>query len=120
MVAYNAGDYLQPCLDSLAAQTLRDFECLIADNGSADGSIERVQLPDGRFRVVDMGSNLGFAAANNAAAQQVSPEDQVVNMEQQRAKWLDEKNPAAMIIPPTALGKQLIGGDGPSEPPTPP
>ena len=68
VVAYNAGDYLQPCLDSLAAQTFRDFECLIADNGSADGSIKRVRLPDGRFRVVDMGSNLGFAAANNALA----------------------------------------------------
>ena len=62
----------------------------------------------------------GIGAANNAAAQPVSPEDQVINMEQQRAKWLDEKNPAAMIIPPTALGKQLIGGDGAPEPPTPP
>ena len=36
-------------------------------------------------------------------------EEQVVTMEQQRAKWLDEGNPNAVIIPPTPLTSQLTG-----------
>jgi hypothetical protein len=32
-------------------------------------------------------------------------------MEQQRAKWLDEGNPAAAIIPETSLGKKLLGAE---------
>ena len=68
IVAYNSGAYLQPCLDALADQSFPDFECLIADNGSSDGSIPRTRLPDARFSVLDMGANLGFAAANNALA----------------------------------------------------
>lgn len=69
VVAYNSGDYLQPCIDSLATQSFRDFEAVIADNASQDGSVDRLRLPDGRFRVEHMGANLGFAAANNRVAQ---------------------------------------------------
>jgi N-acetylglucosaminyl-diphospho-decaprenol L-rhamnosyltransferase len=65
IVAYESGDFLQPCLDALAAQSFGDFEAVIADNGSSDGSVARLRLPDGRFRVQDMGGNLGFALANN-------------------------------------------------------
>lgn len=68
VVAYNSGDYLQACVDSLAVQTFPDFEVIIADNASEDDSIDRLRLPDSRFRVQYMGANLGFAAANNRVA----------------------------------------------------
>ncbi len=68
IVAYESGAWLQPCVDALAAGTFPDFECVVADNGSADGSTTRLRLPDARFRVEDMGGNLGFAAANNRVA----------------------------------------------------
>ena len=70
VVAYNSGHFLQPCLNSIAAQTFADFECLIADNQSNDGSIEALVLPDQRFRLIPMGANLGFATANNRLAEQ--------------------------------------------------
>jgi GT2 family glycosyltransferase len=87
VVAYNSGDYLQACIDSLAAQTLTDFECLIADNASTDGSVARLELPDARFRVLAMGENLGFAAANNRAAAKA------------RAPYLVLLNPDAVAEP---------------------
>ncbi len=74
VVAYQSGAYLQPCLDALAAQTFADFECVVADNASTDGSVERLVLPDARFTVRPMGGNLGFAAANNRAAEDAATE----------------------------------------------
>ncbi len=68
IVAYEAGGYLQRCVDALAAQTFGDFEAVVADNGSSDGSTTALVLPDARFRLQDMGGNLGFAAANNRVA----------------------------------------------------
>ena len=69
VVAYQSGDYLQPCLDALAAQTFTAFEAVVADNASTDGSVDRLRLPDARFSVRPMGENLGFAAGNNRAAE---------------------------------------------------
>ena len=69
IVAYNSGAYLKACVAALAAQTFGAFEAVIADNASTDGSITALALPDSRFRVEAMGTNLGFAAANNRVAQ---------------------------------------------------
>jgi GT2 family glycosyltransferase len=68
IVAYESGAFLQPCVDALAAQTFRDFEAVIVDNASSDGSVRDLRSPDDRFRVLSLGRNTGFAAANNLAA----------------------------------------------------
>ena len=51
---------------------------------------------------------------NGQPAQQetLSPEAQIIMMESQRAKWLDQGNPAAAIIPPTPITQELIGETG--------
>ncbi len=68
VIAYNAGPWLQRCVAAVAAQTFGDFEAVIVDNASDDGSVEALRLPDDRFRIERSGSNLGFAAANNLGA----------------------------------------------------
>jgi hypothetical protein len=74
----------------------------------------------------DMGVAPGFgggtaAPANaDAAPPKLTPEQQIINMESQRAKWLDEGNPAAAIIPPTALTDQVIGNGAGGDAPAPP
>ena len=35
---YNVADYLEECLDSITAQTFKDYELIIIDDGSTDGS----------------------------------------------------------------------------------
>lgn len=37
---YNGGAFLRPAIESVLAQTLGDFECLVVDDGSTDGSRE--------------------------------------------------------------------------------
>ncbi len=65
---YNVEAYLPACLDSLCAQTHRDFEVILVDDGSGDGSgavCDAYAAQDGRFRVVHQ-QNAGVAAARNA------------------------------------------------------
>ncbi|MEI8289912.1 MAG: hypothetical protein WCH99_10600 [Verrucomicrobiota bacterium] len=59
--------------------------------------------------------------AQSAQPETLSPEAQIIMMESQRAKWLDQGNPAAAIIPPTPLTRDLIGepGSGAGGPPVP-
>ena len=40
VAVYNTSAYLRQCLDSIEAQTFRDMECVIVDDGSTDGSGE--------------------------------------------------------------------------------
>jgi GT2 family glycosyltransferase len=68
IVNHNSGALLQGCIGALAAQTFPQFEAIIVDNASSDGSVEALRLPDSRFRLHRAGANLGFAAANNLGA----------------------------------------------------
>ena len=68
VINHNAGRHLARCIAALRAQTFADFEAVIADNGSTDGSVTTLPPLDARFRIVEFGENLGFAAANNRAA----------------------------------------------------
>lgn len=65
---YNVEQYLAACLDSLRAQPFTDFEVILVDDGSTDGSTRvarRYARRDRRFRLVRQ-SNAGLGAARNA------------------------------------------------------
>lgn len=62
---WNGCAYLKNCLDSLAAQTFRDFEIILVDNGSSDGSTGYVRSTFPWVRLLELPENLGFAEGNN-------------------------------------------------------
>jgi GT2 family glycosyltransferase len=62
----NGAHHLQDCLGSLRAQTFRDFEIILADNGSTDGTQEYVRSNFPEVHLLELGSNLGFTGACNA------------------------------------------------------
>jgi GT2 family glycosyltransferase len=65
IVSFNARSHLDRCLQSLHfAPPTRTHEMVVVDNASTDGSAEAARRWPG-VRVIDAGSNLGFAAANN-------------------------------------------------------
>lgn len=69
IVNYNAGARLRRVLACLAEQAFRDFDVILFDNASSDGSLEGLAAPAGlRMRIIESPDNLGFAAANNRAA----------------------------------------------------
>ncbi len=67
IVAFNAGDDLQRCVDALERQSFRDWEAIVWDNASTDGAAQGL-VCGARVRIVIHPENLGFAAANNRAA----------------------------------------------------
>jgi glycosyltransferase involved in cell wall biosynthesis len=63
---FNGGPYLRPAIESVLAQTLSDFELLVIDDGSTDGSLEVARsYRDPRLRVLENGRNLGLTASLN-------------------------------------------------------
>lgn len=69
---YNAEKFLQRCLISIQEQTFRDFECLIIDDGSSDGSktiAEQFARADERFRLIEK-PNGGVSSARNQGMQE--------------------------------------------------
>ena len=88
IVNYNGEAYLQQALDSLRTQTFQDFEVLLVDNASTDGSVDNLNV-DGvpGYRFLPQTENLGFAAGNNVAAKQSD------------ATWLALFNPDAVANP---------------------
>ncbi len=66
---YNSEAYLGACMDSVLAQTMEDFEAILIDDGSVDGTLAVAQAyagRDARVRVVHK-QNAGVSAARNDA-----------------------------------------------------
>jgi glycosyltransferase involved in cell wall biosynthesis len=64
---YNKANYIQNCLESVLKQTHKEFEVILVNDGSTDGSetvVERFQ--DSRIRLVHQ-ENKGASAARNKA-----------------------------------------------------
>ena len=85
MPCYNAEETLKECLDSILCQTLSDFELLVVDDGSSDGSvpmIQQKQSQDSRIRLLLPGRvglvaalNLGLAAAEAPLVARMDADD---------------------------------------------
>lgn len=66
VVTWNRQDLLRACLLSLQQQTFRDFEIIVVDNGSNDGSLAMLRsAPFEAVRTIENAENRGFCAANN-------------------------------------------------------
>ena len=67
VLTWNGRELLRDCLASLSGQTYRDFEVLVVDNGSADGTAEMVagEFPD--VNQLRQEQNTGFCRGNNLA-----------------------------------------------------
>jgi GT2 family glycosyltransferase len=65
LVNYNGVKHLRECLDSLLAQTYKDFEIVLVDNASTDGSSQLVVTKYPSVRSIQSESNVGFSAGNN-------------------------------------------------------
>lgn len=67
IICWNDLRVIRDCLQSIYAGTHSiEFEVIVSDNGSTDGSVEFIRQNYPQARVVENGSNLGFGKGNNA------------------------------------------------------
>jgi len=73
VVNWNTVQFLLECLRSITPEAIRHpTEILVVDNGSTDGSPEAVATEFPNVTLIQSGSNLGFARANNLALRRSS------------------------------------------------
>jgi glycosyltransferase involved in cell wall biosynthesis len=76
MPVYNGEKYLAETLRSLQRQSMENFEVLIINDGSTDGTIRIVDefcAKDGRFRLISFDTNKGVVTARNVGWKLCNP-----------------------------------------------
>jgi glycosyltransferase involved in cell wall biosynthesis len=71
VTAYNRESFIGPAIESVLAQTLEDFEVIVVDDGSSDGTVDvarSYERRDPRVRVIVNERNLGDYANRNHGA----------------------------------------------------
>ena len=66
IVNYNTKELIKNCINSIYKYTKDvDFEIIVSDNGSVDGSVEMIKSEFPNVILIENNANLGFGAANN-------------------------------------------------------
>lgn len=65
IVNLNGAPFLKSCLRALGRQADIDFETIVVDNGSSDGSVELLREHFKAVDLIPLPENLGFCRANN-------------------------------------------------------
>jgi GT2 family glycosyltransferase len=106
IVNWNGKQHLATCLDSLAAQSYQEFETILVDNGSSDGSVDFIRTHYPWVKLVISPDNSGFARGNNLGFAQAGGEYLVTlnNDTQVDPDWLqrlvevaEDNNQAGMV-----------------------
>ncbi len=103
---WNGSRFLPTCLNALRQQTLRDFEIIVVDDGSSDGSRELLARDYPKVRVIALETNRGFAPAVNEGIRAARGEIIALlnNDTEADAHWLEEiaraleQNPRAGMV----------------------
>jgi hypothetical protein len=101
VVNWNGKHFLETCLAALRKQTFQDFEAILVDNGSEDGSAEYVRTRFPEVQVIALDRNLGFAGGNIAGYEQARGELMVLlnNDTEADPHWLEEIHKASRDFP---------------------
>ena len=75
IVTTNSAQHIANCLRSIREKTNGvDYEVIVADNGSTDGTIDIIKKEFPWVTLVENGKNLGFGTANNRGAEKATGE----------------------------------------------
>ncbi len=69
---YNRVEYISLCIDSLLSQTFKDYEIVVIDNNSSDGTLELIKNNyHGKIKIINE-SNQGLSFARNCGLKNAS------------------------------------------------
>jgi GT2 family glycosyltransferase len=115
VLSWNGMGDLRECLDAVRSQDFIDFEIIVVDNGSTDGSADFVASHYPDVRLIRNERNLGFAAGNNQGLR-VGTGDVLVLLNQDtavQAGWLKALVKAVVSDPTCGIaGGKALYPDG--------
>ena len=75
IICWNDWKVIENCLRSISESTRRtEYEVIVSDNGSTDGSVEKIRETFPTVRVIENRANLGFAKGNNVGIRETQGE----------------------------------------------
>ncbi len=97
----NGKHFLEECLGSLQRQSFRDFETILVDNGSQDGSADYVRTHFPEVKLLALTQNLGFTGGILAGHEQARGELIVLlnNDTEAHPDWLQSLHAAGQAYP---------------------
>lgn len=97
---WNGKDFLDDCLSALRRQTFRDFETILVDNGSTDGSVQYVRERFPEVRLLALKENLGFTGGNIAGYEAAAGNLIVLlnNDTEADSEWLQEIHNGSVLF----------------------
>lgn len=106
---YNYGRYLNNCLDSVVAQTLSDWECILVDNASTDNTelvVSAYVKNDDRIKYCKLDDNKGPSCARNVGIKLskgeyvlfLDADDIICSRKMENALILFDKHPDSSIV----------------------
>lgn len=95
ILTWNGLSYTKHCLDTLIKNTVfSNFEIVVVDNGSTDGTLEYLDSLGSAVLVIRNGKNLGFVKGNNIGLSQISKANDVIllnnDTEVYQPNWIEE------------------------------
>jgi glycosyltransferase involved in cell wall biosynthesis len=115
---YNAEPYLREAIESILNQSFRDFELLLINDGSSDGSVSIIEsISDPRIRLIQNIQNIGLIATLNkgialARGKYIARMDQddisLPNRLEIQLALLEQHADAALVCSPV----ELMNADG--------
>ncbi len=115
IVSYNVKELLLKCISSVVSFAGDvNYEIIVVDNNSVDGSPEAIKGHSGKIHVIENKFNAGFSAANNQGMRMskgeyiflLNPDTEITgDAIQQLKKYLNEHKNCAMV------GPQLLNSD---------
>ena len=96
---WNGKQFLDDCFCAMRRQIFRDFETILVDNGSSDGSVEYVRARFPEVKLLALPKNLGFTGGNIAGYAQASGSLIVLlnNDTEAHPNWLEEIHRASQM-----------------------
>jgi GT2 family glycosyltransferase len=113
---WNGRPYLPVCLDALRCQTFSDFETIVVDNGSTDGSQKLIRDSYPEVKLIELEANQGFCGGNNVGIRASASQFLVLlnNDTQVEHDWLFELYSAINNDPTVAIAdSKLLFFDSP-------
>ena len=120
MPVYNALPFLDDSINSILTQTFRDFEFVIFDDASTDGSVERLRqwaARDRRIRLYEGKTQLGLSGSSNAVVAQARASivarmdaDDIAHPDRLRHQWqVIESRPDVAVVGTLCIGIDAQG-----------